>query len=198
MRSPGPWFCGQSNGENVGREHPSHDARYLKACTRSVRHRTRMLCDGVRTTPRPLRYALDQRQISRSIFERHTDETPALPVSCPCRALTGWSAETHAGKRTVCTITVNSSDEKEMFKQRLPRASTSSWSWSSAGVPTGWNRLQAGRALRHAHHLGPLRRGQQRKQRVLFGSGRGERIPAGRGNGARVVQRIVSRACSRS
>jgi hypothetical protein len=34
--------------------------------------------------------------------------------------MTGWSAETHAGKRTVCTITVNSSDEKEMFKQRLP------------------------------------------------------------------------------
>ena len=33
---------------------------------------------------------------------------------------TGWSIESHAGKRTVCTITVNSSDEKEMFKQRLP------------------------------------------------------------------------------
>jgi hypothetical protein len=32
----------------------------------------------------------------------------------------GWSVEAHAGKRTVCTITVNSSDEKEMFKQRLP------------------------------------------------------------------------------
>ena len=32
----------------------------------------------------------------------------------------GWSAETNAGKRTVCTITVNSTDEKEMFKQRLP------------------------------------------------------------------------------
>jgi hypothetical protein len=32
----------------------------------------------------------------------------------------GWSLPTHAAKRTVCTITVNSSDEKEMFKQRLP------------------------------------------------------------------------------
>ena len=33
----------------------------------------------------------------------------------------GCSAQIHAaGKRTVCTITVNSSDEKEMFKQRLP------------------------------------------------------------------------------
>ena len=29
-------------------------------------------------------------------------------------------AATAAGKRTVCTITVNSSDEKEMFRQRLP------------------------------------------------------------------------------
>ena len=32
----------------------------------------------------------------------------------------GWSAESHAGKRTVCTITVNSPNEKEMFRQRLP------------------------------------------------------------------------------
>jgi hypothetical protein len=32
----------------------------------------------------------------------------------------GWGADSHAGKRTVCTITVNSSDEKEMFRQRLP------------------------------------------------------------------------------
>jgi hypothetical protein len=34
--------------------------------------------------------------------------------------VSGWSVETLAAKRTVCTITVNSSDEKEMFKQRLP------------------------------------------------------------------------------
>jgi len=32
----------------------------------------------------------------------------------------GWGVDTHAGKRTVCTITVNSPDEKEMFRQRLP------------------------------------------------------------------------------
>ena len=32
----------------------------------------------------------------------------------------GWGTETHAGKRTVCTITVNSPDEREMFRQRLP------------------------------------------------------------------------------
>jgi hypothetical protein len=32
----------------------------------------------------------------------------------------GWGADSQAGKRTVCTITVNSSDEKEMFRQRLP------------------------------------------------------------------------------
>ena len=32
----------------------------------------------------------------------------------------GWCTEAHAGKRTVCTITVNSPDEKEMFRQRLP------------------------------------------------------------------------------
>ncbi len=33
---------------------------------------------------------------------------------------TGWSADALAGKRTVCTITVNSADEKETFRQRLP------------------------------------------------------------------------------
>ena len=32
----------------------------------------------------------------------------------------GWGADAYAAKRTVCTITVNSSDEKEMFRQRLP------------------------------------------------------------------------------
>ncbi len=32
----------------------------------------------------------------------------------------GHGADSRAGKRTVCTITVNSSDEKEMFRQRLP------------------------------------------------------------------------------
>ena len=32
----------------------------------------------------------------------------------------GWGANSDAAKRTVCTITVNSPDEKEMFRQRLP------------------------------------------------------------------------------
>jgi hypothetical protein len=32
----------------------------------------------------------------------------------------GWGTDSYAGKRTVCTITVNSPDEKEMFRQRLP------------------------------------------------------------------------------
>jgi hypothetical protein len=33
----------------------------------------------------------------------------------------GWGTETHARQRTVCTITVNSTDEGEMFRQRLPK-----------------------------------------------------------------------------
>jgi hypothetical protein len=32
----------------------------------------------------------------------------------------GWGTDSYAGKRTVCTITVNSPDEKEIFRQRLP------------------------------------------------------------------------------
>jgi hypothetical protein len=33
----------------------------------------------------------------------------------------GWVTAVHAAPRTVCTITVNSSDEKDMFRQRLPK-----------------------------------------------------------------------------
>ncbi len=33
-----------------------------------------------------------------------------------------WGADSHAAKRTVCTITVNSPDEKEAFRQRLPES----------------------------------------------------------------------------
>ena len=32
-----------------------------------------------------------------------------------------WTCEVYADKKTVCTITVNSSDEKEVFRQRLPK-----------------------------------------------------------------------------
>jgi hypothetical protein len=43
------------------------------------------------------------------------------PDSSPDRNVRhGLGADAHAGKRTVCTITVNSSNEKEMFRQRLP------------------------------------------------------------------------------
>jgi hypothetical protein len=35
-------------------------------------------------------------------------------------AVMSWGTVADADKRTVCTITVNSSDEKEMFRQRLP------------------------------------------------------------------------------
>ncbi len=42
-----------------------------------------------------------------------------LPVLLLCAV--GWSAQALAAKRTVCTITVNSPDEKEMFRQRLPQ-----------------------------------------------------------------------------
>ena len=32
----------------------------------------------------------------------------------------GWGTDAHAGKRTVCTITVNSPNEKDAFKRYLP------------------------------------------------------------------------------
>ena len=47
--------------------------------------------------------------------------------------------------------------------------------------------LPRGRRLRRARHLRPLRR----RQRVLFGSARGARVPARRRTGARVLQRLL-------
>jgi hypothetical protein len=35
-------------------------------------------------------------------------------------ALFAWPAETHASSKTVCTITVNSTDEREVFRRHLP------------------------------------------------------------------------------
>ena len=49
--------------------------------------------------------------------------------------------------------------------------------------------LPAGRPLRHARHLRPFRR----EHRVLFGPGGRQRVPAGRGDGARVLQRLLPR-----
>src|SRR6266704_3455198 len=40
-----------------------------------------------------------------------------LPIAMVAMA---WGADAEAAKRTVCTITVNSPNEKEMFRQRLP------------------------------------------------------------------------------
>ena len=36
------------------------------------------------------------------------------------QAAPGWGAPAPAARRTVCTITVNSVDEKEIFRRRLP------------------------------------------------------------------------------
>ena len=46
--------------------------------------------------------------------------SPAKVVLLIALLALGLCADAQAAKRTVCTITVNSSDEKEMFRQRLP------------------------------------------------------------------------------
>src|SRR4030095_13362912 len=48
-----------------------------------------------------------------------------MAVSCKVLLLTAllattWAHDTHAEKKTVCTITVNSADEKEAFRRNLP------------------------------------------------------------------------------
>ncbi len=43
-------------------------------------------------------------------------------IACVVLALaSGWPADANAGKRTICTITINSDDEKETFRRHLPR-----------------------------------------------------------------------------
>ena len=103
----------------------------------------------------------------------------------------GWGTDSPADKRTVCTITVNSADEKEMLPAATARRSVSVRRVGGAR-PSRLARLgvPAGRSLRSARHLRPFRR----EHRVLFGSGRRQRVPAGRGDGARLVQRLLPRA----
>jgi hypothetical protein len=45
---------------------------------------------------------------------------PARLLLVAALFVVGHGTDSYAAKRTVCTITVNSSDEKEMFRQRLP------------------------------------------------------------------------------
>ena len=72
-----------------------------------------------------------------------------LPVACwrcilvlACSSLAGTD-DALADKKTVCTITVNSADEKEAFRRTCRRTSIGSSSWSSAAGPTGSSRRAA-------------------------------------------------------
>jgi len=50
-------------------------------------------------------------------------------------------AQAQAAKSTVCTITVNSADEKQTFRRYLPKTNTSSSSSSSGAGRIGLPRL---------------------------------------------------------
>ncbi len=93
-----------------------------------------------------------------------------------------------AYEKTVCTITVNSADEKDAFRRHLPADKYRFVELVERGRPD-WlaSACKTRRALRRPRDLRPLRR----RQRVLFRSARGARVPAGRRNGARLLQRFV-------
>ena len=97
----------------------------------------------------------------------------------------------YAGKRTVCTITVNSPDEKEMFRQRLPEDQYQFVELVERGRPD-WlaSACRQGIHCDRARHLRPFRR----EHRVLFRSDRlASEYSAGRRDGARLLQRLLSR-----
>ena len=98
-----------------------------------------------------------------------------------------------AERQTVCTITVNSADEKEAFRRHLPESKYKFVELVERGRPD-WlaSACRAQVSLRRARRLRPLRR----RQRVLFGSPGGERIPAGRPNWSASRAAAPARRCS--
>ena len=103
----------------------------------------------------------------------------------------GWGTDAHAAKRTVCTITVNSSDEKEMFRQRLPADQYQFVELVERGRPD-WLASACRQGVRcdllviSGHFDGNTEFYSDQVGR--------ERVPAGRGDGARVLQRLLSRS----
>ena len=149
-------------------------------------------CDGVRTAAGLWRYAarsaqrtLNEIQAMRSI--NPVGKSPGCRCSCSRRLRRRRSRRQAHGLH----------DHRQLLRRKgdVP-AAPARGPVSVRGVGGARSArlarigLQAGRALRPARHLRPFRR----QHRVLFGSGRRERIPSGRGDGARVLQRILSRA----
>ncbi len=104
-------------------------------------------------------------------------------------------ADNRADKKTVCTITVNSPDEKEAFRRSLPPDKFQFVELVERGRPD-WLESACRQGIRcdvlvvSGHYDG----GNE-----FFSDQRGgARIPAGRRDGARLVQRVRAPACSRS
>ena len=70
-----------------------------------------------------------------------------------------WTHDVRAERKTVCTITVNSPDEKEMFRRALPQDEYQFVELVERGRPD-WlaSACRAGRPLRCSAHLRPFRR----------------------------------------
>ena len=85
------------------------------------------------------------------------------------------AGDVRAAAKTVCTVTVNSPDERETFRRALPRGDfefielveRGRPDWLAVGVPPA-------DSLRRSHHLRPFRR----RQRVLLGPPRRARAPS--------------------
>jgi hypothetical protein len=86
----------------------------------SMRRTLQHACDGAQTYGGSSSYALRCKGSCKQP-ERTCHVSPSAKSFLLIALFAmGWGADAHAAQRTVCTITVNSSNEKEMFRQRLP------------------------------------------------------------------------------
>ena len=111
------------------------------------------------------------------------------------RSPSAWGADARADKRTVCTITVNSPDEKETFRRYLPDDQYQFVELVERGRPD-W----LASACRQGVRCDMLVISGHFDGSTEFYSDRLDvpRVAAGRGDGARRPAAIPAPACSRS
>ena len=101
----------------------------------------------------------------------------------------GWGTDsTPASARSAPSPSIRPT-KRRCSGSACPPTSTSSSSWWSAAVPTGSPRRASRASAATCSSFRPFRR----EHRVLFGSAGRQRIPAGRRDGARLLQRLVPR-----
>ena len=120
---------------------------------------------------------------------------PAALLAMAAVTAAAWTHDVAAEKKTVCTITVNSPDEKEAFRRALPADRFRFVELVERGRPD-WLASACRQGVRcdvlviSGHYDGGHEFFSDRTE--------AQRISPGRRDGARRMQRLVPAACSRS